>query len=73
MSNLIIYVAIFYLAHLFLTMTLSLHKVPFIEWTYTKGDTSKFTSFVAEPGILSLKVRKSSLVYKPPLQGIFKV
>ena len=43
MSNLIICVGIFYLVHLFLTMTLSLHKVPFIEWTYTKGDTSKLT------------------------------
>ena len=31
----------------------------------------ELTSLVAEPGAVSLSVRKSSLVYKPPLQGIF--
>ena len=44
MSNLIICVGFFYIIHLFLTMTLSLHKVPFIQWTYTiGGDISNMT------------------------------
>ena len=63
MSNLIIYVAIFYLAHLFLTMTLSLHKVPFIEWTYTKGDTSKLTKLSARMTLASNNLRQSLPVF----------
>ena len=43
MSDLIICVGFFYLIHLFLTMTLSLHKVPFIQWTYVGGDISNMT------------------------------
>ena len=35
MENLIICVGMFYVLHLFLTMGFSLHKVPFINWTYT--------------------------------------
>ena len=38
MENLIICVGMFYIAHLFFTMSFSLHKVPFINWTYTGGD-----------------------------------
>ena len=30
----------FYILHLFLVMSFSLHKVPFIQWTYTGGDIS---------------------------------
>ena len=63
MSNLIIYVGIFYLAHLFLTMTLSLHKVPFIEWTYTKGDTSKLTKLSARMTLASNNLRQSLPVF----------
>ena len=44
MSDLIICVGFFYLIHLFLTMTLSLHKVPFVQWTYTGGDISAKTA-----------------------------
>ena len=36
MENLIICVGMFYILHLFLTMSFSLHKVPFVNWTYTK-------------------------------------
>ena len=63
MSNLIIYVGIFYLVHLFLTMTLSLHKVPFIEWTYTKGDTSKLTKLSARMTLASNNLRQSLPVF----------
>ena len=38
MTNLIICVVMFYILHLFLVMSFSLHKVPFIQWTYTGGD-----------------------------------
>ena len=40
MTNLIICVVMFYILHLFLVMSFSLHKVPFIQWTYTGGDIS---------------------------------
>ena len=63
MSNLIICVGIFYLVHLFLTMTLSLHKVPFIEWTYTKGDTSKLTKLSARMTLASNNLRQSLPVF----------
>ena len=44
MTNLIICVVMFYILHLFLVMSFSLHKVPFIQWTYTGGDTSGKTA-----------------------------
>ena len=44
MTNLIICVGMFYVLHLFLKMRFSLHKVPFIEWTYTGGDTFQTTA-----------------------------
>ena len=43
MVELIVCVALFYIFHLFLTMSLSLHKVPFLDWTYTGGDISNMT------------------------------
>ena len=43
MTNLIICAIFFYILNLFLKMSFSLHKVPFVEWTYTKGDTSNIT------------------------------
>ena len=43
MVELIVYVALFYIFHLFLTMSLSLHKVPFLDWTYSGGDISNMT------------------------------
>ena len=43
MENLIVCVGLFYVAHLFLTMSFSLHKVPFLNWTYTGGDISGMT------------------------------
>jgi uncharacterized MAPEG superfamily protein len=44
MTNLIICAVMFYILHLFLVMSFSLHKVPFIQWTYTGGDTSGKTA-----------------------------
>ncbi len=43
MTNLLICSIFFYIVNLFLKMSFSLHKVPFVEWTYTKGDTSNIT------------------------------
>jgi len=40
MTNIIICTVMFYILHLFLVMSFSLHKVPFIQWTYTGGDIS---------------------------------
>jgi len=42
-TNLLIWSIFFYIVNLFLKMSFSLHKVPFVEWTYTKGDTSNIT------------------------------
>ena len=44
MTNLIVCVVMFYILHLFLVMSFSLHKVPFIQWTYTGGDLSSKTA-----------------------------
>ena len=44
MTNLIICAVMFYILHLFLVMSFSLHKVPFIQWTYTGGDLSSKTA-----------------------------
>ena len=44
MTNLILCVVMFYILHLFLVMSFSLHKVPFIQWTYTGGDISAKTA-----------------------------
>ena len=43
MTNLVICSIFFYIVNLFLKMSFSLHKVPFVEWTYTKGNTSNIT------------------------------
>ena len=63
MSDLIICVGFFYLIHLFLTMTLSLHKVPFVEWTYTGGDISNMTPLSSRMASASDNLRQSLPVF----------
>mgnify|MGYP000537943290 FL=1 len=63
MSNLIICVGFFYLIHLFLTMTLSLHKVPLIQWTYTGGDISNMTPLSSRMASASDNLRQSLPVF----------
>ena len=63
MSDLIICVGFFYLIHLFLTMTLSLHKVPFLEWTYTGGDISNMTPLSSRMASASDNLRQSLPVF----------
>ena len=63
MSNLIICVGFFYLIHLFLTMTLSLHKVPFIQWTYTGGDISNMTPLSSRMTSASDNLRQSLPIF----------
>lgn len=63
MSNLIICVGFFYLIHLFLTMALSLHKVSFIEWTYTKGDTSNMTELSSRMTLAGNNLRQSLPIF----------
>ena len=63
MSNLIICVGFFYLIHLFLTMTLSLHKVPFVQWTYTGGDISNMTPLSSRMASASDNLRQSLPVF----------
>ena len=59
MENLIICVAMFYVLHLFLTMSFSLHKVPFINWTYTGGDVSGMTELSTRLASASDNLRQS--------------
>ena len=63
MSNLIICVGFFYLIHLFLTMTLSLHRVPFIQWTYTGGDISNMTPLSSRMASASDNLRQSLPIF----------
>jgi uncharacterized MAPEG superfamily protein len=63
MSNLIICVGFFYLIHLFLTMSLSLHKVPFIQWTYTGGDISNMTPLSSRMATASDNLRQSLPIF----------
>ena len=75
MSDLIICVGFFYLVHLFLTMTLSLHKVPFIQWTYTGGDISNMTPLSSRMASASDNLRQSLPIFLAfaLLSIIFKV
>ena len=63
MSDLIICVGFFYLIHLFLTMSLSLHKVPFIQWTYTDGDISNMTPLSSRMASASDNLRQSLPIF----------
>ena len=59
MVNLIICVGMFYVLHLFLTMSLSLHKVPFVNWTVAGGDTSNMTNLSSRMSLASNNLRQS--------------
>ena len=59
MENLIICVGMFYVLHLFLTMSFSLHKVPFINWTYTGGDISGMNDLSSRFASASDNLRQS--------------
>ena len=59
MENLIICVGMYYVLHLFLTMSFSLHKVPFINWTYTGGDISGMTELSTRLASASDNLRQS--------------
>ena len=63
MSDLIICVGFFYLVHLFLTMALSLHKVPFVQWTYTGGDILNITPLSSRMASASDNLRQSLPVF----------
>lgn len=59
MTNLIICVGMFYVLHLFLKMTFSLHKVPFIDFTYTGGNLSNTTALSERMTLASDNLRQS--------------
>ena len=63
MIDLLIYVGMFYILHLFLVMSFSLHKVPFMNWTYTGGDTSAMTDLSARMILASNNLRQSLPVF----------
>jgi len=63
MSNLIICVAMFYILHLFLVMTFSLHKVPFVQWTYTGGDISSKTALSERLGCARDNLQQSLPIF----------
>ena len=63
MTNLIICVVMFYILHLFLVMSFSLHKVPFIQWTYTGGDISAKTALSERMVLAGDNLRQSLPVF----------
>lgn len=65
MVNLIIFVTFFYTLHLFLRMSFSLHKVPFINFTYTGGDDSGITDLSKRMVIATDNLRQSMLIFIP--------
>ena len=65
MVNLIICVTFFYALHLFLRMSFSLHKVPFIEFTYKDGDDSGLTDLSKRMMVATENLRQSMLIFIP--------
>lgn len=65
MVNLIICVTFFYTLHLFFRMSFSLHKVPFINFTYTGGDDSGITDLSKRMVIATDNLRQSMLIFIP--------
>jgi len=63
MIDLIICVGMFYILHLFFKMSFSLHKVPFVQWTYTNGDTSNLTALSSRMVLASDNLRQSLPVF----------
>ena len=63
MVNLIICVGMFYILHLFFTMSFSLHKVPFINWTHTGGDISGMTDLSSRMASASDNLRQSLPIF----------
>ena len=65
MVNLIICVLFFYTAHLFLKMTFSLHKIPFVNFTLANGDLSKMTDLSERMGVAGENLRQSLFIFIP--------
>jgi uncharacterized MAPEG superfamily protein len=65
MINLIICVLFFYAAHLFLKMSFSLHKVPFINFTVANGDLSGMTDLSVRMGLAGENLRQSLFIFIP--------
>ncbi|MDA8916539.1 MAPEG family protein [Gammaproteobacteria bacterium] len=63
MIDLIICVGMFYILHLFFKMSFSLHKVPFVQWTYVDGDTSNLTALSSRMVLASNNLRQSLPVF----------
>jgi uncharacterized MAPEG superfamily protein len=63
MVEIIFYVGVFYLLHLFFRMSFSLHKVPFVEWTYTEGNTSGMTALSERLSLASDNLRQTLPIF----------
>jgi uncharacterized MAPEG superfamily protein len=63
MIDLIICVGMFYILHLFFKMSFSLHKVPFVQWTYTDGDISNLTALSSRMVLASDNLRQSLPIF----------
>ena len=70
MVNLIICVLFFYTAHLFLKMTFSLHKIPFVNFTLANGDLSKMTDLSERMGVAGENLRQSLFIFIPSVYVI---
>lgn len=63
MVDVIVCTGFFYIAHLFLTMGLSLHKVPFVNWTYADGDISNQSDLSKRMSLASNNLRQSLPIF----------
>ena len=63
MVEMIYYVGVFYLLHLFFRMSFSLHKVPFVEWTYTEGNISGMTALSERLSLASDNLRQTLPIF----------
>ncbi|MDA9997287.1 MAPEG family protein [Gammaproteobacteria bacterium] len=59
MVDILIIAVLFSLAHLFMPMIFSLHKIPFVEFTYIGGDVSKKTELSERLSTSSDNLRQS--------------
>ena len=65
MAELLIFVVLFYTAHLFFVMTFSLHKVPFLQFTISDGDLSGLTNLSKRMIVAGDNLRQSLFIFLP--------
>ena len=63
MIDLIFYVVMFYVLHLFLKMGFSIHKIPFVNFTHVGGDVSNMTELSNRVALAADNLRQTLPVF----------